>query len=137
MMVIMKVGRNEFRRQEVVLRNLRQNFRPKQWHPPTTWNGVATNQMNCFSSFPLVLQRLEKMGGHMRSHLAAHSIVTCSFRCYLQHFMLILHGTLKSTNYKIHKYHFFCLQKHNTCPFCVWGMLLSNFATHGSGNILL
>jgi hypothetical protein len=94
----MKVGRNEFKRQDVLLRNLRQNFRAKQWHPLTTRNAVATNHMHGFSSFPLVLWRLEKMVGHMRSHVAAHRIVTCSFPCYLQYFMLSLRGTLKSVN---------------------------------------
>jgi hypothetical protein len=43
MMGIMKVGKNEFRRQDVLLRILRQNFRPKQWHPPTTWNVVESS----------------------------------------------------------------------------------------------
>jgi len=38
------------------------------------------------------------MGGQMRSHVAANSIVTCAFRYYLQHFMLRLRGTLKSTS---------------------------------------
>jgi hypothetical protein len=58
----------------------------------------SKKHMPDFSSFPLVLWELEKMGGHMRSHVAAYSIVTFYFCCCLQHFMLKLHGSLKLAN---------------------------------------